>query len=278
MAKTFATMNSILLLVPVLAFVANIVLTMRGNWGKVFTNMPLRFTITGFIFYFLVNIQGAIQAIPSFNRVTHFTNFIVAHAHLALLGAFTILGMGVIDYIIPQIFKRPAYSRRLLEWQYWLVTIGFVGFFFSLTFASFLQGQKLGDRGAGGQRLAADPAPLHRPRRVRLDDRGVGVRADLQHVAHRHHRHEPTRRRRHRRYVTSDAAGDVSMVEPPQDEPAGPEHRFTQHPQVTELYNSDAPERRFLMTPAMSAVGALLAFFTVVGLVVVLPVATYDPR
>jgi cytochrome c oxidase cbb3-type subunit 1 len=71
----------------------------------------------------------------------HFTNFIVAHAHLALLGAFTILGMGVIDYVIPQIYRRPIYSRRMAEWQYWLVFIGFVGFFFSLTFASFLQGQ-----------------------------------------------------------------------------------------------------------------------------------------
>jgi len=139
--KTFATVNSILLLVPVFAFVVNITLTMRGNWEKVFTNMPLRFTITGFVFYFLVNIQGSIMAVPAFNRLIHFTNFIVAHAHLALLGAFTILGMGVIDYIVSQIYARPAYSRKLLEWQYWLVTIGFVGFFFSLTFASFLQGQ-----------------------------------------------------------------------------------------------------------------------------------------
>lgn len=139
--KTFATVNSILLLVPVFAFVTNITLTMRGNWERVFTHMPLRFTITGFVFYFLVNIQGAIMAVPAFNRMIHFTNFIVAHAHLALLGGFTILGMGVIDYIVSQIYQRPAFSRKLLEWQYWLVTIGFVGFFFSLTFASFLQGQ-----------------------------------------------------------------------------------------------------------------------------------------
>ena len=139
--KTFATVNSIMLLVPVFAFVANIWLTMRGNWEKFTTNMPLRFALTGFIFYFLVNIQGSFMAIPVFNEVVHFTNFIVAHAHLALLGAFTILGMGVIDYIIPQVFKKPIYSRQLVEWQYWLVFVGFVGFFFSLTFASFLQGQ-----------------------------------------------------------------------------------------------------------------------------------------
>lgn len=140
--KTFATVNSILLLVPVFAFVANIWLTMRGNWGKFFTNLPLRFALTGFIFYFLVNIQGAFMAVPAFNEYIHFTNFIVAHAHLALLGAFTILGMGLIDYVIPQIYRRPVYSRRLVEWQYWLVFLGFVIFFFSLTFASFLQGQE----------------------------------------------------------------------------------------------------------------------------------------
>jgi len=139
--KTFATVNSILLLIPVFAFVSNIMLTMRGNWSKFITNLPLRFVLTGFIFYFLVNIQGSFMAIPAFNRMIHFTNFIVAHAHLALLGAFTILGMGLIDYIIPQIFHKPLYSRRLAEWQFWLVTIGFLIFFWSLTFASFLQGE-----------------------------------------------------------------------------------------------------------------------------------------
>ena len=139
--KTFATVNSILLLVPVFAFASNIWLTMRGNWNKFITNMPVRFTMVAFIFYFLVNIQGTLMALPGFNRLIHFTNFIVAHAHLALLGAFTILGMGLIDYAIPQFYKKPIYSRRLVEWQFWLVFIGFTGFFWSLTFASFLQGQ-----------------------------------------------------------------------------------------------------------------------------------------
>ncbi len=139
--KTFAEVNSIMLLVPVFAFTTNTWLTMRGNWDKFFTNLPLRFVLTGFVFYFLVNVQGTFMAIPAFNNLIHFTNFIVAHAHLALLGAFTILGMGLIDYIVPQIYHRPLYSRRLGEWQYWLIFIGFTGFFFSLTFASFLQGQ-----------------------------------------------------------------------------------------------------------------------------------------
>jgi len=66
--------------------------------------------------------------------------FVVAHAHLALLGAFTILGMGVIDYIVAQVYAKPLYSRSLSEWQYWLVTVGFTGFFSVLTLAGFQQG------------------------------------------------------------------------------------------------------------------------------------------
>ncbi|MFN2200731.1 MAG: cbb3-type cytochrome c oxidase subunit I [Caldilineaceae bacterium] len=139
--KTIAILSSISLLIPVFAFTINILMTMRGNWGKFFTNLPLRFGLTGFIFYFLVNVQGSFEAVQSFNRLTHFTNFVVAHAHLALLGAFTFLGMGLIDYIVPQVQKKPVYSQRLGEWQYWLIVIGFLGFFWSLTIAGFVQGQ-----------------------------------------------------------------------------------------------------------------------------------------
>lgn len=139
--KTIATLSSISLLVPVFAFGVNMVMTMRGNWGLFFTNIPLRYGMTAFAFYMLVNVQGSFQAIGSFNRMTHFTNFVVAHAHLALLGAFTFLGMGLIDYIVPQVLKKPLYSRRVSEWQYWLIVVGFLGFFWVLTIAGMIQGQ-----------------------------------------------------------------------------------------------------------------------------------------
>jgi len=139
--KTIAILSSMALLIPVFAFTVNILMTMRGQWEKFFTNLPLRFGLTGFVFYFLVNVQGSFEAIQSFNRLTHFTNFVVAHAHLALLGAFTFLGMGLIDYILPQVLTKPLHSTRLVEWQYWLIVIGFLGFFWSLTIAGFIQGQ-----------------------------------------------------------------------------------------------------------------------------------------
>src|SRR6266508_4515326 len=73
--KTIAEASSWMLLYPVFAFTINILGTMKGNWDKFFTNLPLRFTLTAFFFYWLVNIQGAFQALQPFNRLTHFTNF-----------------------------------------------------------------------------------------------------------------------------------------------------------------------------------------------------------
>jgi cbb3-type cytochrome oxidase subunit 1 len=48
--------------------------------------------------------------------------------------------MGVIDYMVAQIYAKPLWSRNLTEWQYWLVTVGFTGFFSVLTLAGFQQG------------------------------------------------------------------------------------------------------------------------------------------
>jgi len=46
----------------------------------------------------------------------------------------------VIDYMVAQIWARPLWSRSLTEWMYWLVTVGFTGFFSVLTLAGFQQG------------------------------------------------------------------------------------------------------------------------------------------
>ena len=58
-----------MLLIPVFAFTINILGTMKGNWDKFFTNLPMRFTMTAFFFYFLVNVQGAFEALQPFNKL-----------------------------------------------------------------------------------------------------------------------------------------------------------------------------------------------------------------
>jgi cbb3-type cytochrome c oxidase subunit I len=139
--KTIASVNSVGILIPVFAFFTNIFLTMRGQWNKFFTSLPLRFVLTGFIFYVLSNVQGALQSVQPFNVYIHFTYFVIGHSHLALCGGFTILGMGVIYYMLPHILNKPPWSRALAEYQYWLVTLGFLVMLIALSGGAFIQGQ-----------------------------------------------------------------------------------------------------------------------------------------
>lgn len=53
--------------------------------------------------------------------------------------------------------------------------------------------------------------------------------------------------------------------------------RLPAHPPTPHGYATQEPQRHILMSPAMVMVGGLLAFFTVVATVVVLPTTTYTP-
>jgi cbb3-type cytochrome oxidase subunit 1 len=137
--KEVAIVGSISLIIPVFTFAVNLFMTMRGQWGQMLTNIPLRFVLTGAFFYFAVSFQGSVQSLMSVNRFIHFSQWVIAHAHLALLGGFGFISSGAILYMVPQIIKRPLWSRNLADAQYWLMLLGITGYFWSITAAGLAQ-------------------------------------------------------------------------------------------------------------------------------------------
>ena len=138
--KTVAVADSIGMVLPVTAFLANIFLTMRGNWNRFFSSVPLRFMITGWAAYILVSFQGSHEALRSVNLLTHFTQYVPGHAHLALMffGASTI--MGGMYYVIPRIYNCNIYSRRMANVQYGVYVVGFLFFFLGFLITGLVQG------------------------------------------------------------------------------------------------------------------------------------------
>ena len=63
--KTLAVVGSLGLFIPVITFLTNIWLTMRGNWGKIYESLPLKFVIAGTVFYFITCMQGPLQSIEA---------------------------------------------------------------------------------------------------------------------------------------------------------------------------------------------------------------------
>lgn len=138
--RTVAVAESIGMVLPVVAFMMNIFMTMRGNWNRFLTSIPLRFVITGWGAYFLASYQGSHQALRGINLLTHFTQYVPGHAHLALLFFSGSVVMGGIFYIIPRIYKVRIYSRTLVNVQYSMYVIGFLFFFAGFLFTGLTQG------------------------------------------------------------------------------------------------------------------------------------------
>jgi cytochrome c oxidase cbb3-type subunit 1/cytochrome c oxidase cbb3-type subunit I/II len=90
--------------------------------------------------YFFVSIQGSMMALPQVQRITHFNNWVVGHAHIGVLGFAGMVALGGLYFVIPRITGRPLFSRFLADFQYWLVLIGIAGFAVVLTIAGLIQG------------------------------------------------------------------------------------------------------------------------------------------
>jgi len=137
--KAIAVISSVFLLVPVLTVLTNFFMTMKGKWGLASEHLPLRFLVAGGFGYLLTCIQGPFQATRGINWYLHFSNWVVGHAHLALLATFSFFTFAAIYYIIPKVTGRKMHSRALANWHFWLTLIGWILMVFVLTIAGLIQ-------------------------------------------------------------------------------------------------------------------------------------------
>jgi cytochrome c oxidase cbb3-type subunit 1/cytochrome c oxidase cbb3-type subunit I/II len=138
--KVIAIVDSVAMVIPVMAFLLNIWYTAKGKLGEIHADIGAKFVFTGTIMYFFASIQGAMMSLPQVQRVTHFNNWVVGHAHIGVLGFAGMIALGGLYYILPHISGRPLYSRFLADLQYWLVLIGVGGFTVVLTIVGLIQG------------------------------------------------------------------------------------------------------------------------------------------
>jgi len=138
--KVLAITGSIAMLAPVMTVLVNLWLTMRGRLGYIHSDIGGKFVFAGLVWYILTCLQGPLQSLPVIQRVTHLNNWVIAHAHMGVLGFSGTIALGGLYFILPRITNRPIYSSRLADIQYWLVLLGMAGFFGVLTAAGLIQG------------------------------------------------------------------------------------------------------------------------------------------
>ncbi len=139
-AETLAIVSSMMLIVPVWTVLQNFFGTMIGQWHDLGRNLPAKFLITGALLYLIGCTQGSLQALRSVQQPTHFTDFVIGHAHITVFGTFVLWAIAGSLYVWPRVSGGPLGSFTLGNWGFWLVTGGISAMFLVLTTQGLQQG------------------------------------------------------------------------------------------------------------------------------------------
>jgi len=139
-AQYSAVISTIAVEIVVASVIINFFMTWRGTEGALKHSMAIRWFWLGALNYFITCLQCAFQVTLTFQQVIHFTDWVVAHAHLVMFGVFTFWIFGMIDHLWPKLVGRDWWSKGLRTWHFWCMAIGLGTMFISLTAGGIAEG------------------------------------------------------------------------------------------------------------------------------------------
>jgi cytochrome c oxidase cbb3-type subunit I/II len=137
-AQKGAIAASVYLGLDVIIVVTNLLLSLKGSGSVVKQDLALRFVWMGTILYLIVSLQGSMQALMPLNKLIHFSDWVIGHSHLAMLGFASFTAIGGIAHVW-QRMPGVRYNERTLVWCYWLLLIGLVATVAILTVAGLVE-------------------------------------------------------------------------------------------------------------------------------------------
>ena len=142
---TLSALNSLMLIIPVIAIAVIGWKTVVGAKGEVCKGGSFCMIKFGFVAFILSALMLVATACPHFSQLTQFTWFGVAQTQLHLYGFFAITMFGAIYYILPRAVGIEFRFPKLIRVQHWCAMLGLVIFVVSLVIGGIEQGMKLND-------------------------------------------------------------------------------------------------------------------------------------
>lgn len=135
-----AVISTIAVEFVVTTVIVNFFVSIWGMSGVLKHDIPLRWFYVGMVNYFITCLQCAFQTTLTFQKLIHFTDWVVGHAHFVMFGVFGFWMLGIMTHLIPKLLRTPWYSTKLCEWHFWLSAAGNLLMFMGLTFAGIFEG------------------------------------------------------------------------------------------------------------------------------------------
>jgi nitric oxide reductase subunit B len=82
---------------------------------------------TGIMSFVGAGFLGFAHTLPQVNIYTHGTLVVAMHGHLAFWGAYAMLVLAMISYVMPQMTGRRFFEGWMPDWAFWTSNIGMIG-------------------------------------------------------------------------------------------------------------------------------------------------------
>ena len=140
-AQTLGMTFSIMLWMPSWGGMINGLMTLSGAWDKLRTDPVLRMMVVSVAFYGMSTFEGPLMSIRAVNSLSHYTDWTIGHVHSGALGWVGYISFGALYCLVPWLWKRKdLYSRALVEWHFWISTIGILLYITSMWVSGIMQG------------------------------------------------------------------------------------------------------------------------------------------
>jgi cytochrome c oxidase cbb3-type subunit 1 len=150
-AQTLGMVFSIMLWMPSWGGMINGLMTLNGAWDKVRTDPIIRMMVVALAFYGMATFEGPMLSIKAVNSLSHYTDWTVGHVHAGALGWNGMITFACVYYLAPRLWGRTRlYSLRMINWHFWLATLGIVLYAASMWVAGIMQGLMWREYGADG--------------------------------------------------------------------------------------------------------------------------------
>ena len=139
-ASTLGMVFSLMLWMPSWGGMINGLLTLRGAWHKVAQDPILKFFVVGVTFYGMATFEGPMLSIKSINALTHYGDWTIGHVHGGALGWNGFLAFGMMYWLLPRLFQTNVWSKKAMEWHFWLGTLGILLYIAAMYASGITQG------------------------------------------------------------------------------------------------------------------------------------------
>ncbi|MCA6435212.1 MAG: cytochrome-c oxidase, cbb3-type subunit I [Bacteroidota bacterium] len=138
-AQSLGVVFSVMLIAPSWGGMINGLLTLRGAWDKVRDNVGLKFLVVAVTAYGMATFEGPMLSLKAVNKISHFTDWTIAHVHVGALGWNGFLTFGILYWLIPRLFQTKLYSEKMANQHFWIGTLGIVLYAVPMYWAGFMQ-------------------------------------------------------------------------------------------------------------------------------------------